>query len=295
MTQEAVLQRLGFKVHLKLGGRAFVVEKQNQLFLAKVALTTKERKRIRAEVKNLSSILQASQNLKLSALVLPQIIHHQDTSTYTFLQLKFYDFPVAWSEMEPQNSVLGGRLAPLQLIKPLLSVIADLKKFPHHTLVFKNRQTTRSSLQKELSKLSSALTNTPFELQPLHRYLQKAFPSLPSLRPKLIPTNGDFYFRNFILWQGRVVVADWESACLAPPEEISAYLWMLAFQNPLWQQKWLVACRRQSWFDPQLFNFFAVLTTLRQIHFWLPQKDRYPLSCSLTRLVQNAHQLLARL
>jgi hypothetical protein len=286
----SILKELGYTVFLKHGGRASVCKQKSgsELFLVKVAIDKDETDRINKEHANLKEINRYLMLKKpsLPHTLIPTIIDYQNRPNYTFLVLPYYDSAYAYSEIQTEIAFYGGHALSLSLIEPLIKVLLDLTKAEFGTLNLEHWHLDKANSDYQIT--SGALWPV-FNLSHIKNELDSLIKTIPDAiflqKPSL--SNGDFYFRNLISYQQKTVLVDWESARVTIPEETAAYLWVLTFNNPLWQQAWTKAILETKLINPKVYRFYQFLHTLKLMAFWYRLKETAPISLNLFKLLDN--------
>jgi hypothetical protein len=173
-----------------------------------------------------------------------------------------------WSERLPETA--GGRSIPFQSAEWVVDLIEDLGRIPCDALDTSELTILGPPQIKHvtsvcLSKAAEADLITARQAGRIREIFDE-FTARCENRPLML-SNGDFQFRNFIAVDAaRTALIDWDAARLSPfeREHCVAYQWLLMWNNPRWQARFLSEAKARLALDETLFRGALLLNTLKQ-------------------------------
>lgn len=204
------------------------------------------------------------------------------------------DFGSRWDERIPH--IAGGRAIPLETHDLVLQLIEDLRRIDGAILrasAIKNE--TQKSLQASFDK-QLLWARREGHLDECHetkaRQILKPFLDTVDIG-RIHLSNGDFQFRNFTeRTDGKVALLDWDSAKASTfeTEHCVAYQWLLMWNNPRWQGRFLNGARVRFALRPERFRAVLLVDALNQAFFWRRCSDLLRIQVNyVSRVLSDAY------
>ncbi|MBI2411359.1 MAG: hypothetical protein HYV32_05700 [Candidatus Kerfeldbacteria bacterium] len=232
----------------------------------------KARGAIAQESARMEEVFKLMKDYRFFKLCLPAVFgmgRYQDLFDWTMY--KYYEGErYQWSEYDTDADTLGGRAIPAQAAADMAMMVFDFTQVP--VLKFNKKVPTKNYVEdiavltEQVSVLVAAevLTQQEVEtaLQEFREFYDKKIPTLYTIQ------NGNFYPRNFLRLTETIVVFDWESAQITTVEEVVAYMYILMWENPEWQKRFLVELAYLLEIQHEWLTHMIRYRALKQLIFW---------------------------
>jgi hypothetical protein len=195
------------------------------------------------------------------------------------------------------EEIYGGALMGLELSREIPGVIYDFSKIDVNLIEADSRINKIPKFKFDYDKWKQ------FFNQVVPHFLEKQLISENDLKKaeailageftsNFIFNNGDFYPRNFIKQDSKIIVVDWQTwdenyrACLIDYwENVFAFCFVHMWSNPLWQLEYLKSAQRYFNFTIDNLQKALIIKSFDQANFWFGNNN---LCIGQLRIFKNA-------
>jgi hypothetical protein len=275
-TGRELLKKLGLRhvrnVREKRGEVVFCTDKDSDVderkYCFKYGLEERCRDRFKKEFRAIKFLFPVLKKLSFRTLQIPEVIRYSDSPGDKIKWILFRDHGPAfpWSEDIQENHIWVGKAMDLSSVPKIVSVLADLKCVDVKDLPFFVK---KRNLGEWLAKFERHLKGKPpfIERPELDRTKTIVEKNLLLFNESdFILNPGDFYPRNLVSFENKIVALDWESVHTEPVEGIVAHLWMLMWNNPAWQRCLIKETQKHFRLKPRVFQTILLAKTFTQIY-----------------------------
>jgi hypothetical protein len=244
----------------KRGKVVFCTDKDSNVdeakYCFKYGLEEQYRDRLKKEFRATKFLFPVLKKLSFRTLQIPEVIRYSDSPGDKIKWILFRDHGSAfpWSEDIRENRIWGGKAMDLSSVLKIVSVLTDLESVDIKDLP---SFVKKRNLREWLAKFEKCLRGKPPfidkpELDQAKVIVEKNLDLFNECDFVLNP--GDFYPRNLVSFENKIVALDWESVHTEPVEGIVAYLLMLMWNNQPWQHSLIKEAQKHFRLDPRVFQ-----------------------------------------
>jgi len=256
----------------KRGKVIFCTDKDSDVdeakYCFKYSFEEQYRDRLKKEVRAIKFLFPALEQLSFYTLQIPEVIRYSDSPGDKVKWILFRDHGPAfpWSENIRENRIWGGKAMDLSSVPRIMSVLTDLESLDTKNLPsFVKKRNLKEWLAKFEKRLrgKSSFIDRP-ELDQAKVIVEKNLDLFNECDFILNP--GDFYPRNLVPLNNKIVSLDWESVHTEPAEGMIAYLLMLMWNNQPWQHSLIKEAQRHFRLDPRVFQTILLVKAFTLVY-----------------------------